>query len=113
MRGEFLYYNLKKFENFNRMMSKYRHRLCQNLKFRFFKIWIPQKYEIGTSQLRKNTKSAPQNLKLDCDLEFSIQKSIFQNPKLISPIPLESCCETQKFEISDVENPQILIFASK
>ena len=56
-------------------------------------------------KLRKNAKSAPQNLKLDCDLEFSIQKSIFENPKSISPIPLESCFEAQKFEISDVENP--------
>ena len=60
----------------------------------FGKIRFPEKYEIGTSQLRKNTKSAPQNLKLNCDLEFSIQKSIFQNPKSISPIPLESCFET-------------------
>ena len=35
----------------------------------------------------KNTNSAPQNLKLDCDMEFSIQKSIFENLKSISPIP--------------------------
>ena len=31
----------------------------------------------------------------------------------ISPIPLESHFETLKFGFSDIENPQILIFASK
>ena len=59
-----------------------------------FEKMVSGKYEIFTSQLRKNAKSAPQNLKLDCDLEFSSQKSIFENPKSISPIPFESCFET-------------------
>ena len=39
------------------------------------------------------------------NLGFGIMKSIFEIPKSISLIPLESCFETQKFEISDVENP--------
>ena len=54
---------------------------------------------------KKNTKLASQNLKLDCDFEFSIQKSIFENSKSLSSIPLEYHFETPKFEFSDVENP--------
>ena len=41
-------------------------------------IWNSEKYEIGTSQFRKNEKSATKNLKLNCDLEFLIQKSNFR-----------------------------------
>ena len=36
MRGKFLSYNPQKLKSFNKMISKYRHRFCQNLKFRFF-----------------------------------------------------------------------------
>ena len=58
---------------------------------------ILPKFEISIFQhltTSKNTKSAPQNFKLNCDLEFLIQRSIFLNPKSISPIPLESCFGT-------------------
>ena len=47
------------------------------------------------------------------NLGFRILESIFKNPKSIFSIPLESHCETQKFQFSDIENPHSLIFASK
>ena len=53
MRGENLYIDPKKLKFRVKIRSKCRIRLCQNL------------------------KSAPQNLKLDCDLEFSFPKPIF------------------------------------
>ena len=73
--------------------------------FHFWKIGFRENEKLAPHIIEKIAKSAPQNLKLDRDLEFSIQKSILQNPKSIAPIPLESCFETFKFEISDVENP--------
>ena len=53
----------------------------------------------------------------DSDFERKFQISKIRFSKLISKsvfsIPLESPFETPKFEFSDVENPQILIVASK
>ena len=80
---------------------------CGKLKF-------PEKYKIGTSKWIWKI----QNLHLQiwnsiANLAFEILKSIFKNPKSDSPIPVESCFETSKFEFSDVENPKIYIFVSK
>ena len=41
------------------------------------------------------------------------KKNESKSTKMISPIPLEFRFETPKFEFSDVENPQIDIFAPK
>ena len=74
--------------------------LCQILKFRFCQ-------NLDEKFVRQNQNFASQNH--DFDLEFGVSDLgiHFQNlnPKSVSPIPLESCSETQKFEISDVENP--------
>ena len=57
--------------------------------------------------------SHPKTMISISNLGFGIMKSIFKNPKSVSPFSLESCFETSKLKFSDVENPEILIFASK
>ena len=92
--GKFRFIDPSKSKFWVKSGSQYRIRFCQNLQFRFLNNWVSGKWEIGTSKLRKNAKSTPQNLKLNCDLEFSIEKSNFWNPKSISKIPHESFFET-------------------
>ena len=111
MRGKNLYMDPTKYKIWIEMGWKCRIPLCQNLEFRFLKNWVSGKWEIGTSKpeirfrfwilgmqnwksTSKIQKSAPQNLKFDFDFEFWGQKFDFENPKSISPIPLESCFET-------------------
>ena len=70
------------------MMSKYRIRLCQNLKFRFLKNWVSGKMRNRDAKTKistfkefgfaKSKKSAPQNLKLDYDFEFRCRKFDFE-----------------------------------
>ena len=52
-------------------------------------------------------------MKCDFDFNFRAGNFIFKIPKSFSLISFESQFETPKFEISDFENPEILIFASK
>ena len=64
----------------------------------------------------QNDNLAPQNLKIMFSIAnfgFGILKSIFKNPKSISPISLESHFETPKFEFSVADFPQIFFFVSK
>ena len=63
----------------------------------------------------KSIKSAPQNQKLDDDFDFLGPKFNFENFifESISLFPLEFRFETPKFELGDVEKPQIYFFAPK
>ena len=67
----------------------------------------------NSKPISKTQKSAPQNLNFDFDFEFLAGNLIFKISQLFSPVSLESHHETPKVEFSDIENPEIFIFASK
>ena len=94
------------------------HRNFENWKTKWdknsAKIW---NFDFSKISIRKMSSKIkiwhPKTMISISNLGFGIMKSIFKNPKSLSSIPFEFRFGTSKFEISDLENPKILIFASK
>ena len=103
MRGKNLYYNLKKMKIWSQNGMTIQKSTLPNLKFRFWK-------NLDSRKIRNRHFQTQHQITI---LKFRAQNLISQNPKLISAIPLESHFETQKFEFSDLENPEIYCFAPK
>ena len=109
---------------------KLRIRLCQNLEFRFLKNWVSAKWEIGTPKLEIRFRFSILGIEIQNQsqklknqyvktwnsisiLNFGAGNLVFKIPKSFCLISFESQFETSKFKFSDVENPQIFIFAVK
>ena len=130
MRGYFLYIDPKKLKFGSKLDENAEIDSAKFWNFGFWKIWIREKSKIAPSkpeiELRfwilgieiQNPSQKLKNLQLKTwnsitILIFRAQNLISKISKSISLVPLEFRFETPKFEIANIENPQILIFASK